>query len=78
MHDIYVRKIQQQMEAIQTLDQADTNYELIRKKGHKLTIIVECLKKTTWKNNIMREARELFYDKYFIQNVVSIPYFCAK
>jgi len=74
MHDIYVKKIQQQMETIQVIDQADKNYELIRKRGHKLTIIGEVLKKTTWKNNIMREARELFYDKDFVQNLDNNPY----
>ena len=74
VHDIYVKKIQQQMEAIQQLDQADSDYELIRKRGHKYTIIGECLKKTTWKNNIMREARELFYDKNFIQNIDNNPH----
>lgn len=32
------------------------------------------LKKTQWKNNIMREARELFYDSDFMKKIDSNPY----
>ena len=34
--------------------------------AYKYGNICEILKKTVWKNNIMREARELFYDQYFM------------
>jgi P4 family phage/plasmid primase-like protien len=45
-----------------------------RKRNIKLAEICLYLKKTTWKNNIMREARELFYDKDFIEKLDQNPY----
>ena len=41
--------------------------EYLKKKGLQITTISAKLKKTNDKNNIMREAMELFYDKDFIK-----------
>ena len=40
----------------------------------RLTEVLPTLKKTIWKNNIMREAKELFYDKEFYTNLDQNPY----
>ena len=40
----------------------------------KLSEICMKCKRTAWKNNIMREAAELFRDKYFINNLDNNPY----
>jgi P4 family phage/plasmid primase-like protien len=75
MHHEYVIKIH---EYTNMLDQTDpsqeSTHETIRKKTHKLTEIAMLLKKTQWKNNIMREARELFYDQEFINKLDQNPY----
>ena len=79
MHEIYMAKTQDLVNKMQTMDQADVSYELIRKRSNKLADICVLLKKTTWKNNIMREARELFYDKEFMNKLDANPYLlCCK
>ena len=49
-------------------------YNILRKRCYKLADIGLTLKKTNWKNNIMREARELFYDQHFIEKLDQNPY----
>lgn len=75
MHHEFVIKIH---EYTNLLDQTDSSqeatHEAIRKKTHKLTEIAMLLKKTQWKNNIMREARELFYDPDFMNKLDQNPY----
>jgi len=74
MHDLYMRKAQEIVNGMQKLDQSDENYEPLRKRVQKLGDVCVLLKKTTWKNNIMREAKELFYDKDFLNKVDQNPY----
>jgi hypothetical protein len=50
-------------------DQSDDRAEYIKKKMKAMSDIMQKLKKTNDKNNIMREAMELFYDKEFIKNM---------
>ena len=69
MHDIYMKKTTDVVNQLQKMDQSDENYETLRKRSNKLSDICTLLKKTTWKNNIMREAKELFYDKDFINKL---------
>jgi hypothetical protein len=69
MHDIYVKKTYETVNLMQRLEQTDPNYEIVKKKANKLSDLCLLLKKTNWKNNIMREARELFYDKDFINKL---------
>jgi P4 family phage/plasmid primase-like protien len=75
MHHEYVIKIH---EFTNKLDQIDPDqeslHENIRKQTHKLTEIAMLLKKTQWKNNIMKEAKELFYDPEFINKLDQNPY----
>ena len=74
MHDIYMKKTQDAVRTLQKMDQSDQTYESMRKRSNKLADICVLLKKTNWKNNIMREARELFYDKNFINKLDQNPY----
>jgi len=48
--------------------------EQYKSLAHTYADICEYLKKTIWKNNIMREARELFYDQNFIEKLDQNPY----
>ena len=74
MHDIYIKKTFEAYNSMQRLDQADAEYEQYKKRTNKLSELCVILKKTNWKNNIMREARELFYDKDFINKLDNNPY----
>ena len=74
MHDIYMKKIAEITISLRGLDQGEKAYETLRSRNNKLTDICSLLKRTTSKNNIMREARELFYDKTFLNKLDNNPY----
>ena len=71
---LYVEKIQKLVTKNNMLDSDSEDYKLNTKRMHKLADIGLMLKKTNWKNNIMREARELFYDQHFIEKLDQNPY----
>jgi P4 family phage/plasmid primase-like protien len=50
-------------------EQTDDRADYLKKKLKALSDIMQKLKRTNDKNNIMREAMELFYDKEFIKNM---------
>lgn len=74
MHQLYVTKVLEHTSKYTLMEQSDEVSEEIRKRTNKLTDIAIVLKKTQWKNNIMREARELFYNKDFITKLDQNPY----
>ena len=74
MHSIYTRKVMDSCEAMNSFDQEDSRWSKMRERTHTLASIAIKLKKTTDKNNIMREARELFYDINFLNKQDSNPY----
>lgn len=74
MYQEYVIRIMEMTNKIQTMEQNDSGYESARKKTYKLTEIAMMLKKTKSKDNIMREACEIFYDKYFLNKLDTNPY----
>jgi len=71
MHQIYYEKtqtIQNQLQHISQNDETDeVKIEKLKKNLTVLYTIMNKLKKTSDKNNIMREASEIFYDKDFIK-----------
>lgn len=71
---IYVKKIKEAIDKQAMTDESSEDYKVYTTRTRKLTDIGLILKKTTWKNNIMREARELFYDQHFIQKLDQNPY----
>jgi len=74
MHHEYLIRIHELTTLMQTMEQSDTKYEAMRKKTSILASIAVDLKKTVWKNNIMREARELCYDRNFRNKLDQNPY----
>ena len=52
----------------------DDYQEMVQKKIKKIAEICIKLKKTGDKNNIMREAMEIFFDRHFIKNMDANPY----
>ena len=74
MHDIYCAKSHDLIETITKKENNDENTENLKTRSLKLGDICILLKTTSWKNNIMREAKELFYDKEFMNKLDSNPY----
>jgi P4 family phage/plasmid primase-like protien len=74
MHDIYCAKSHELIELITKKENNDENTENLKIRSHKLGDICILLKTTSWKNNIMREAKELFYDKDFMNKLDANPY----
>ena len=69
MYYIYNKKVQENMVRINLLAQGDDKVEELKKHNNKLADICALLKRTNSKNNIMREARELFYDGKFLEKL---------
>ena len=65
MHQLYVQKVMESTNQMNQQQQDDENWENNRKRTKKLCDIADLLKRTTWKKNIMTEAKELFFDKDF-------------
>lgn len=76
MYMVYFMKTTEVLIQMESLggDQSTKEYDVLKKKQAKLLEICIYLKKTNWKNNIMREARELFYDKDFLDKLDQNPY----
>jgi len=70
----YSDKQNQYLQDAQHYEPSDENHEKIQRKIKKIAEICIKLKKTNDKNNIMREAMEIFFDKDFIKNMDSNPY----
>jgi P4 family phage/plasmid primase-like protien len=69
MYNVYQEKIDMCNNEIQHYENSDDRYEFIKKKMNNITSVSIKFKRTTDKNNIMREAMELFYDGEFIKNM---------
>jgi len=74
MHTIYQEKIDRCMIEIQKYDSGDENQSKLQNKIKRIGELSNRLKKTNDKNNIMREAMELFYDREFVKNMDSNKY----
>ena len=78
MHDKYLKKADDLIQVISKIEQSsndsDTTISNLKVRSAKLGDICILLKTTSWKNNIMKEARDIFYDKDFIQKIDSNPY----
>jgi len=59
---------------VQMMEQTNPMYEKLVDVPKKLDAVATLLKKTTWKSNIMREARELFYDSTFMDRLDCNPW----
>jgi len=74
MFHIYNKKVQANILRIQAYAQEDPEGDKLRKFNNHLADICSNLKRTNSKNNIMREARELFYDSKFLEKLDQNPY----
>lgn len=74
MWNNYFEKIKKESDKLPLLEQSDPEYEKTRIRTGKFIDITMALKKTSWKSNIMKEAKELFYDKDFITKLDDNPY----
>jgi P4 family phage/plasmid primase-like protien len=74
LFQLYSDKQNQYLADAQNYEPSDENHEKIQRKIKKIAEICIKLKKTNDKNNIMREAMEIFFDKDFIKNMDSNPY----
>ena len=74
LYELYSDKQNQYLSESQQYESTDENHEKIQRKIKKISEICVKLKKTNDKNNIMREAMEIFFDKDFTKNIDSNPY----
>jgi len=74
MYNVYQEKVDACSNEIQQYESTDDRYEFIKKKMTTITTVSLKFKKTADKNNIMREATDIFYDPDFTSNVDSNPY----
>ena len=74
LFNVYLEKQDQLMVEKNHFSENDERQEYINKRARIITELTVKLKKTTDKNNIMREAMELFYDKDFNENMDKNPY----
>jgi hypothetical protein len=74
MYIEYSKKIKMLVEEMQLCELESENYNSINKRIQNITLLSQKLKRTTDKNNIMREAAEIFYDKMFVSNMDTNKY----
>ena len=75
MHFIYNEKVHDIMNRISLIgDPTDATQVKLMRVSHRLIEICTILKRTQSKQNIMREACELFYDKEFLEKLDRNPY----
>jgi P4 family phage/plasmid primase-like protien len=73
VHDKYTEITRQTVDAMHQETSGEEKWLTLQKRSNKLADICMLLKRTQSKNNIMREARELFYDKDFCEKLDTNP-----
>lgn len=74
VYRIYYKKLQLLMDELRKYETGSEQFVHIKKLTEKITAVNVKLKTTTYKNNIMREVKTLFYDKKFYDNLNANPY----
>tara|TARA_B100001769_G_scaffold247249_1_gene218186 strand:- start:1893 stop:4739 length:2847 start_codon:yes stop_codon:yes gene_type:complete len=74
LHSVYQKIIRQKVYSLNTMDQSDEKYEFSKKQINRLCDITCFLRKTQWKNNIMKECAGMFYDGAFMNKLDQNPY----
>ena len=69
MYELFSNKTEQVGNEMKEYNDDDNRYEYLKKKNRIIGELKVKLKKTNDKNNIMREAAEIFYDSEFIKNM---------
>lgn len=73
MYDLFVKKLDCLLETLNDKDISETENMAVKKKTSHMYGLKAKLKKTSDKNNIIREAAELFYDDDFLGNMDQNP-----
>lgn len=74
MYSIYDRKYNKLAEEAMNMDTTDSRQEPLQKKIKKINEVKTLLKKTSDKNNIMREAMDIFFDPEFSRLIDTNPW----
>ena len=74
MYNLYAKKRDDIDSEYQQYDPNDERVEHLKKKAKAIGELMMDLKKTNDKNNVMREAMEIFYDKDFVKNMDTNKY----
>jgi phage/plasmid-associated DNA primase len=74
MRELYLKKMQDTMTTAAAMEEGTEQRKRMEARGNKIAEITARLGKTQEKNNIMREARELFYDGEFMNKLDTNPY----
>lgn len=74
MYALYTKKTEDLAQEMLAFDVGDERYLDIQKRIRYITELSQKLKRTGDKNNIMREAAEIFYDKDFVRNMDTNKY----
>lgn len=74
LFELYSEKQNQYLVESQSYETSDEKHEKLQRKTKKIAEICLKLKKTNDKNNIMREAMEIFFDADFARNIDANPY----
>jgi len=71
MLSIYSERSMKLLDSLNEHDSTSEQFKNIQERSKRMTEICNQLKTTSVKNNILREVREMFYDKDFIENLDS-------
>ena len=74
VYNLFDKKRDEIMNEMSHYEQTDDRYDSLKKKTGSISSLLIKLKKTNDKNNIMREAKELFYDGEFDKNIDANKY----
>lgn len=69
LNQLYLDRSQYITNRMQQMDSGEETHDKLRKQIAKLAEVSVVLKKTQMKNNIMREAKDIFYDKNFMEKL---------
>ena len=74
MYQLYQEKVVSNMERITALEEDDPRWDGIRSRTHNLAQCCQMLKKSASKDNILKEAKALFFDSDFAEKQDQNPY----
>jgi P4 family phage/plasmid primase-like protien len=74
MYDLFGKKAEQCEKEMNEYGNDDVRREFLKKKSNQIHNVKINLKKTTFKDHIMREASEIFYDGNFVRNMDTNKY----
>ena len=66
---LYRAEVNKLQSMLMSMEEGDESYDRVKKKAGKYNNIAILLKKTAYKNNVMRECCEMFYDSEFLDKL---------